>query len=66
MSVPRPEHPRPDFMRAPWVSLNGPWEFAFDDEDVGEAEQWWREGAFPETITVPFSFDFFFNDTATT
>ena len=57
MPVPRPEHPRPDFMRAPWVSLNGPWEFAFDDEDVGEGKQWWREGAFPETITVPFSFE---------
>ena len=27
--IPRPEHPRPDFLRAQWVTLNGPWRFAF-------------------------------------
>jgi len=57
MSVPRPEHPRPDFMRAPWLSLNGPWEFAFDDADAGERGQWWREHEFPRAITVPFPFE---------
>ena len=29
--VPRQEHPRPDMARADWQSLNGPWEFEFDD-----------------------------------
>ena len=28
--VPRPEHPRPDFQRANWLSLNGSWDFRFD------------------------------------
>ncbi|HEX2310590.1 MAG TPA: hypothetical protein VHH91_07725, partial [Vicinamibacterales bacterium] len=26
-SVPRAEHPRPDFMRSDWLTLNGRWEF---------------------------------------
>ena len=57
MSVPRPEHPRPDFTRTPWLSLNGPWEFAFDDGDVGEREQWWQKADFPLSIVVPFPFE---------
>ena len=28
--IPRPEHPRPAFMRDSWVNLNGEWEF-FND-----------------------------------
>jgi hypothetical protein len=34
-AVPRSEHPRPDFMRSAWQTLNGRWEFEFDDEDRG-------------------------------
>ena len=30
--IPRPEHPRPDFMRDTFFNLNGVWQFAFDDE----------------------------------
>ena len=53
--VPRPEHPRPDFFRQDWLSLNGPWEFDWDDADRGLAEGW-DSGAkpLPQTIIVPF------------
>jgi hypothetical protein len=40
----RPEHPRPDFERAKWMSLNGKWEFGFNDK-------------FGQTITVPFCWE---------
>ena len=41
-TIPRPEHPRPDIMRADWQTLNGRWEFEFDDADRGLAERWYR------------------------
>ena len=54
-AIPRSEHPRPDFMRDTFVNLNGAWQFAFDDADVGLTEGWQRPGrALPMTITVPF------------
>ena len=39
--VPRPEHPRPDRMRTEWQTLNGTWEFDFDEADRGVTEGWW-------------------------
>ena len=36
--IPRPEHPRPDFVRDTFCNLNGQWQFAFDDSDVGLQE----------------------------
>jgi galactose mutarotase-like enzyme len=30
VAPPLPEHPRPDFQRAEWLTLNGHWQFAFD------------------------------------
>ena len=54
-AIPHPEHPRPDFQRADWINLNGPWSLRFDPEDAGEAARWMDGGVpFPETITVPF------------
>src|SRR5512136_3101254 len=54
-SIPLPEHPRPDFQRASWVNLNGPWRFRFDQNDTGLKERWFAGNVdFPETITVPF------------
>ncbi len=55
-NIPLPEHPRPDFMRADWLNLNGPWQFAFDTEDSG-VDQGWFDGKheFDKTIMVPFS-----------
>jgi beta-galactosidase/beta-glucuronidase len=55
--VPRPEHPRPDFMRNDWQSLNGAWEFEFDDQDRGLRERWYDgRPAFSKTIVVPYAF----------
>ncbi len=40
--IPRPEHPRPDFTREPWLNLNGRWRFTFDPQNVGEQQRWYR------------------------
>ncbi|MEE1201046.1 MAG: glycoside hydrolase family 2 TIM barrel-domain containing protein [Christensenellales bacterium] len=56
-SIPRPEHPRPDFCRPEWLNLNGEWQFAFDDEKKGVAEKWYLPGtSFDGRITVPFCY----------
>ncbi len=55
MSIPRPEYPRPQFVREAWKNLNGPWEFAFDFGDSGEARgMFTADAAYPQTINVPF------------
>jgi beta-galactosidase/beta-glucuronidase len=56
-SIPRAEHPNPIFARADWQTLNGPWEFEFDDQDHGLAEGW-QAGSkrFTRTIQVPYAF----------
>lgn len=56
-NIPRSEHPRPDFMRSPWVNLNGEWQFAFDDGDLGRREAWHLpDKQLSRTITVPFCY----------
>ncbi len=56
-AIPRSEAPRPDRFRADWQSLNGPWSFAFDDDDRGQAERWHAaDKPFPRTIVVPYAF----------
>lgn len=40
----RPEHPRPDFERPQWMTLNGQWEFGFTEKLGGK-------------ITVPFCWE---------
>lgn len=52
----RQEYPRPDFERERWKSLNGEWDFAFDDGDRGEDEGWYRDGNFDKKILVPFCY----------
>jgi len=46
-------YPRPDFQRAnlTWQSLNGPWSFIFDDNDVGVAQNWHLNGL-PSEVTT--------------
>ena len=57
LNIPRPEHPRPDFMRDTFSNLNGVWQFAFDDADVGLTEGWYKPGyPLERTITVPFCY----------
>ncbi|MEM2946347.1 MAG: glycoside hydrolase family 2 TIM barrel-domain containing protein [Thermoproteota archaeon] len=56
-NIPRPEHPRPDFVRSRWINLNGKWGFAFDDKGIGEREKWYlSEKAFDRSIMVPFPY----------
>lgn len=57
MNIPRPEYPRPDLRRPEWYNLNGPWEFAFDDQDRGLALGWQQQGPFEREILVPFPFE---------
>jgi hypothetical protein len=53
--IPLAEHPRPDFERQNWQNLNGTWDFAFDKQDVGQEEAWFKANAdYPLQITVPF------------
>lgn len=42
-SIPRGEHPRPDFCRDSWITLNGPWDFSMGQD------------TFDQTIMVPFA-----------
>lgn len=49
--TPQPTHPRPQFQREGWRSLDGQWQFAYDDEAR------WRQPAdvtFDRTIQVPY------------
>ena len=55
VTIPLAEHPRPDFERAEWQNLNGPWQFQFDGQDVGESRGWPDTGLpAPRPIVVPF------------
>jgi len=55
MQIPRPEHPRPQFMRGNWYNLNGTWQFEIDQSKSGIARGLYREGeALSGSITVPF------------
>lgn len=52
-----PDYPRPQLRRDNWVNLNGPWDFAFDDDDRGLQENW-QYGFEPQyTIQVPFAYE---------
>ena len=54
--VPRPEYPRPQFVRREWLNLNGDWEFAFDDADQGMQNGWQDGRALDRRIVVPFPY----------
>lgn len=53
---PRPEYPRPQFVRESWLNLNGEWEFEFDDHEVGLTYEWFNGRRFPRKIQVPFPY----------
>jgi beta-galactosidase/beta-glucuronidase len=53
---PRPEYPRPQFVRKNWLNLNGQWEFAYDDADQGLQLQWQKGAELGRHITVPFPY----------
>ncbi|GAA2106105.1 glycoside hydrolase family 2 TIM barrel-domain containing protein [Microlunatus panaciterrae] len=55
MSDHQPLHPTPQLARAGWQNLNGTWQFDYDDEDRGLAENWHRpEHELGGRIVVPF------------
>ena len=54
--LPPLEYPRPQFVRRQWLSLNGPWEFAFDDSDQGVARGWPNSREFGRRIVVPYPY----------
>jgi beta-galactosidase/beta-glucuronidase len=61
MSSSSPSYPRPDFQRPnlTWESLNGAWDFYFDDEDAGLSESWHLASppsSLRQTIQVPYAF----------
>ncbi|MGW4438801.1 glycoside hydrolase family 2 protein [Streptomyces sp. NPDC004596] len=51
--LPRPEYPRPQFVREAWLNLNGEWEFEIDRSDTG-LERGLRDRALTGRIVVPF------------
>ena len=53
--IPRPEHPKPQFLREQWLNLNGNWDFAIDNTLSGEEKGWYKDAsAFDRKIRVPF------------
>ena len=57
MEIPRPEYPRPAFVREDWMNLNGEWEFDFDDGNRGVVDAWFDRHDFARRIIVPFTFE---------
>ena len=56
-SLPRPEYPRPQFVRTDWLCLNGEWGFEVDAGDSG-LERGVRDRELSGHITVtPLKFD---------
>ena len=51
--MPRPEYPRPQFMRDDWLCLNGDWQFEIDQGDSG-LERGLLQRDLNDRITVPF------------
>ena len=54
MSIPRPEHPNPQFERENWVNLNGEWEFELDRGVSGIDRKFYERNSLDSRITVPF------------
>lgn len=52
----RNEYPRPDFRGDSFYSLNGKWDFDFDDANEGIREHWFVHHAYSRSIEVPFCF----------
>jgi len=52
-NTPRPEYPRPQFVREDWLCLNGEWQFELDHGDSG-LTRGLLERELTERITVPF------------
>ena len=57
-AAPRGEYPQPQFQRPQWLSLNGTWDFEFDDNNIGVQENWSAYARkFSRPIVVPYCFE---------
>ncbi len=57
-TTPRPEFPNPQFKRAQWITLNGNWVFACDDQGQRLASRWQSRGLpSAREIAVPYCFE---------
>ena len=54
MSIPRSEHPNPQFERENWLNLNGVWEFEIDNSKSGIDRKLYLANHLGGSITVPF------------
>ncbi len=55
MNIPRPEHPKPQFLRQNWLNLNGEWQFEKDNSKSGISRKVYKKGVtLSDKITVPF------------
>ncbi|WP_195576486.1 glycoside hydrolase family 2 protein [Paenibacillus sp. 1001270B_150601_E10] len=58
LTIPKPEHPRPDWFREDWLNLNGEWSFQLEEADSLQEERIHnqiRVSGYNERIIVPFS-----------
>ena len=55
MTIPRPEHPRPQLERQTWQNLNGTWSYAFDFGRSGRDRDYPACTGFEKSIIVPFA-----------
>ena len=56
--VPRPEYPRPQFVRSIWFNLNGEWEFARSDFTAltwATCSNGWAFGYLNQPMSRPFT-----------
>jgi beta-galactosidase/beta-glucuronidase len=44
-------------VRGNWTNLNGTWNFSFDDNNIGETEQWFQNFPRVMQIQVPFTYE---------
>jgi hypothetical protein len=53
-TIPRPEYPRPQFVRESWINLNGIWHFEIDNGKSGVERGLIEALSLSGKITVPF------------
>ena len=53
-TLPRPEYPRPQFVRENWINLNGTWTYTFDPGKSGMQRGLQASRGFKDAINVPF------------
>lgn len=51
------DYPRPQLVRKNWMNLNGEWDFAFDEKNLGEKEKWQEQFPDQHKIQVPFTYE---------